>query len=185
MSKLKSLQKDKICQFMIFTQSSEKTAVSFLFQNDWNLGISVKGSLNRKKLEQLYNRYKNPKDENKIGKDGILQLCDDLALNPTSINVLVVWKFRAATQCKFPKQEFMDGFAFNFAKNPKQNGLDVEVAIAYYTWNVLLDFSTKTGDDIKMKRQGTNWEKTFAEYISDKGLVVFKLCKEFFNSIRR
>ncbi|XP_033618434.1 DCN1-like protein 1 isoform X2 [Fukomys damarensis] len=112
---------------MIFTQSSEKTAVSCLSQNDWKLDVatdnffqnpelyireSVKGSLDRKKLEQLYSRYKDPQDENKIGIDGIQQFCDDLALDPASISVLIIaWKFRAATQCEFSKQEFMDGMA--------------------------------------------------------------------------
>uniref|UniRef100_A0A2I3T343 Uncharacterized protein n=1 Tax=Pan troglodytes TaxID=9598 RepID=A0A2I3T343_PANTR len=81
MNKLKSSQKDKVCQFMIFTQS-----ISCLSQNDWKLDVatdnffqnpelyireSVKGSLERKKLEQLYNRDKDPQNENKIGIDGI------------------------------------------------------------------------------------------------------------------
>ncbi|XP_067898444.1 DCN1-like protein 1 isoform X3 [Heterodontus francisci] len=110
---------------MVFTQSSEKTAVCCLSQNDWKLDVatdnffqnpelyvreSLKGSLDRKRLEQLYHRYRDPQDENKIGIDGIQQFCDDLGLDPASISVLVIaWKFRAATQCEFSKQEFIDG----------------------------------------------------------------------------
>ncbi|XP_015225059.1 PREDICTED: DCN1-like protein 1 [Cyprinodon variegatus] len=84
--------------------------------------------------------------------------------------LLIAWKFRAATQCEFSKQEFIDGmtdlgcdsieklkcqlpkmeqelkdhgkfkgfyqFTFDFAKNPGQKGLDLEMAIAY--WNLVL-----------------------------------------------
>lgn len=71
-NKLKSSQKDKVRQFMIFTQSNEKTALNCLSQNDWKLDVAtdnffqnpdlyiqnLKGTLDRKKLEQLYNRYR-------------------------------------------------------------------------------------------------------------------------------
>ncbi|KTG01957.1 hypothetical protein cypCar_00009099 [Cyprinus carpio] len=135
MNKLKSSQKDKVRQFMIFTQSNEKTALNCLSQNDWKLDVAtdnffqnpdlyvqnLKGTLDRKKLEQLYNRYRekrnsfhfaDPQDDNKIGIDGIQQFCDDLGLDPASVSVLLIaWKFRAATQCEFSKQEFMEGMA--------------------------------------------------------------------------
>lgn len=71
-NKLKSSQKDKIRQFMIFTQSNEKIALTCLAQNDWKLDVAtdkffqnpelyvstLKATFDKKKLEQLYNRYR-------------------------------------------------------------------------------------------------------------------------------
>uniref|UniRef100_A0ABI7YRG7 DCN1-like protein n=1 Tax=Felis catus TaxID=9685 RepID=A0ABI7YRG7_FELCA len=70
----------------------------------------MRSTVDRRRLEQLYDRYRDPQDENKIGIDGIQQFCDDLSLDPASVSVLVIaWKFRAATQCEFTKKEFVDG----------------------------------------------------------------------------
>ncbi|XP_006159726.2 DCN1-like protein 2 isoform X2 [Tupaia chinensis] len=123
--KLKSAQKDKVRQFMACTQAGEGAAISCLTQSGWKLDEAtnsffqnpdvahrepVQDVVDRRKLEQLYSRYRDPQDENKIGIDGIQQFCDDLSLDPASLSVLVIaWKFRAATQCEFSKQEFVDG----------------------------------------------------------------------------
>lgn len=127
--------------------------------------------MDRKKLESLYAKYKDPNEPDKITVDGIMKFLDDLCLSPESKLVLIIaWKFKAATQCEFTRDEFINGmtelgcdnieklkarlpmleselrdnykfkdfyqFTFNYAKNPGQKSLDLDMAIAY--WNIVL-----------------------------------------------
>lgn len=42
--------------------------------------------------------------------DGIMRFLDDLMLSPDSKLVLIIaWKFKAATQCEFTREEFISG----------------------------------------------------------------------------
>ena len=52
----------------------------------------------------------DPHEPEKMTVDGVMRLLDDLQLHPESRLVLIiVWKFRAQTQCEFTRQEFCQG----------------------------------------------------------------------------
>lgn len=168
-------------KFISLTQTGEQTAIYCLQNNDWKLDLSCDNyfqnpdiyyrELDRKKIEQLFSRYRDPTDLNKINSDGVVKFLDDLYLSPESKLVLIIaWRFKAETQCEFTKDEFVNGFSdlgvdsidklkaklpllevelkdpikfkdfyqftFNYAKDPGQKGLDLEMAIAY--WNIVL-----------------------------------------------
>ena len=70
--KLKSGQKEKIRQFINFTQTTENISINCLSAHDWRLEAAVdnffqfperycrdvKQTLDRKKIETLFNRYR-------------------------------------------------------------------------------------------------------------------------------
>jgi len=149
--KLKSSQRDKVKKFIAFTQTGEATAIYCLTQNDWKLELASdnyfrnqeayyrepKATVDRKKLELLFNKYKglllffcslihlyirsyfkvlplfaqsDPSETEKMTAEGVMKFLEDLNLSPESKLVLIIaWKFRAATQCEFSKEEFMAG----------------------------------------------------------------------------
>lgn len=108
-------------KFISLTQTGEQTAIFCLTHNEWKLDLACDNyfqspelyyrELDRKKVEQLFNIYKDPADPNKINSDGVVKFLDDLRLSPESKLVLIIaWKFKAETQCEFTKEEFVNGF---------------------------------------------------------------------------
>lgn len=52
----------------------------------------------------------DPHEEDKMTVDGVMKFLEDLQLNPESLTVLILaWRFKAATQCEFTKEEFING----------------------------------------------------------------------------
>lgn len=107
-------------KFISLTQTGEQTAIMCLQQNDWKLDAACDNYFQQphlyyresdpKKVEQLYQRYRDPADPDKITSDGICRFLDDLRLAPDSKLVLIIaWRFRAATQCEFSRDEFVTG----------------------------------------------------------------------------
>lgn len=119
-NKLKSAQRDKVKKFISLTHTGEQTAIYCLQQNEWKLDQASDNyfqapefyyrELDRKRIEQLFNRYRDPADHSRMTSEGVVNFLDDLGLRPDSKEVLIVaWKFRAATQCEFSRDEFLNG----------------------------------------------------------------------------
>jgi DCN1-like protein 1/2 len=101
------------------------TAISYLTNNDWKIEAAINcyyenpeqfyvpapvPSVDRKKLDALFNKYRDSVEEDKILAEGVSRICCDLKLDPTSVTVLIfAWKLQAATQCEFTRSEFVDG----------------------------------------------------------------------------
>lgn len=108
-------------KFISLTQTGEQTAIYCLTHNDWKLDLASDNyfqnperyyrELDRRNIEALFNKYRDPNDPSKISSDGVIRFLDDLNLSPDSKLVLIIaWKFRAETQCEFTKEEFVNGF---------------------------------------------------------------------------
>jgi len=157
-------QRERAREFASLTQTGEKTALFCLSQHDWKLDIALDNyfanpelyyretkavTVDRKKLEAMYNKYRDHSEPEKIGTEGVIQLLQDLHLDPGSrLVLLLAWRCDSVEKLKHKlpalDKEILDSnkfkdfyqFTFNYAKNPGQKGLDLDMALAY--WNIVL-----------------------------------------------
>lgn len=120
MNRYNKQQKDKIVQFRGITGASEKIAIDCLKVTNWSLeaGIDhfytagfVGTASDTKALEALFLKYKDP-NEDSILAEGMGRFCEDLAVDPSDIVMLVLsWYLNAKTMCEYTRDEFIGGLA--------------------------------------------------------------------------
>eukprot|EP00882_Tetradesmus_deserticola_P003375 GHRQ01003571.1.p2 GENE.GHRQ01003571.1~~GHRQ01003571.1.p2 ORF type:complete len:254 (+),score=115.01 GHRQ01003571.1:293-1054(+) len=119
MNRLNRQHKDKVTQFRSITGASDKKAIDCLKQAGWSveggievffsLGMQGSSALDTHAMEQLYLKYKDP-HQDMILADGISRLCDDLAVEPTDIVMLVIsYHMGANIMCEYSRQEWVSG----------------------------------------------------------------------------
>ncbi|CAG8500463.1 1471_t:CDS:10 [Dentiscutata heterogama] len=126
---LKSAQKEKVRQFMTFTNASERVSIRKLREFNWNVEVAVDAFFNDQpsswrsfgasqnsgnpdvyKLNQIFSKYKD-KDEDAILVDGMLEYCTDLHVAPEDVVMLVMaWNLEADKMCEFKRQGFINGW---------------------------------------------------------------------------
>mmetsp|Transcript_10145 Transcript_10145/g.17665 ORF Transcript_10145/g.17665 Transcript_10145/m.17665 type:complete len:248 (-) Transcript_10145:498-1241(-) len=119
MNRLTKANKDKVTQFRGITGASEKQAIDCLKLASWALepaidhfytsGLSSQvAPIDQRAIDALYEKYAN-KDET-ITTEGIMQLCEDLAVQPEDEVMLVISSYmNAKTMGEFTKEEFSTG----------------------------------------------------------------------------
>jgi len=116
-------QKDQITYLISALQTDEPTAIDLLKKSNWDSDRACdlyfsnpktqekKPNKLTKKTEDLFNKYKEPKEEY-IGMEGVQQFFNDLnveALDP--VTLVISYYFKAVTMGMYTKPEFCNGMA--------------------------------------------------------------------------
>nr|CCA16491.1 conserved hypothetical protein [Albugo laibachii Nc14] len=119
-------QKSLIDAFIEATNCRHTTASSYLERFKWNLGVAVdeffnnyKGDSNRishrasvsmDAINNWFDKYADPEEDDAITEDGILQFCEDIGIDPQAVDILVIaWKMESNYMCRFSRKEWCKG----------------------------------------------------------------------------
>lgn len=113
-------QKEEVKQFRTITGASEKVAIEYLKSENWNLQNAIDDyytnppavpapKIDKKGIERLWMKYKDG-NHDVILADGVVQLCEDIKVDPSDVVMLVLsWHMNAEAMGEFKKEEFVDG----------------------------------------------------------------------------
>jgi len=123
MNKLNRQQKDKVKQFIVFTNASENLAINLLQKYEWNLEITVDNFFNNPpfddfetseikvdvaKIEELFQQFKDSEDA--IMFNGMEKMIKALGVDPNDVVMFILaWQIGASTLGEFTRQEFVEG----------------------------------------------------------------------------
>lgn len=124
MSALNQSQRNKVANFQAVTGATAKMAADFLKRYSWSLDQAVDtffteghsysskspaSSVDPKKLDALFRKYKEPEEE-VVRADGIQALCNDLNVTPLDpVTLVLSYHCRAAQMGVFTREEFLGG----------------------------------------------------------------------------
>lgn len=122
---LSKSQRDLVSQFLAITGCLPDTASTVLSQQRWSLeravdfyyssGYASKTSkmpaVNRDSIHKLFLKYKDENNDH-ILAEGIIQLCEDIEVDPEDVVMLVFsWHLRAESMGEYSQTEFEGGLA--------------------------------------------------------------------------
>lgn len=101
-----SVQTQHSSSSRMFSQYTKLPPIRKAHNNNDTKRLSLECS--ETKVNLLFDHYKN--EENVIGEEGIVSLCNDLHVRPDDFIVLVLaWKFNAEMMGRFTRSEFVNG----------------------------------------------------------------------------
>eukprot|EP01097_Dermamoeba_algensis_P009052 TRINITY_DN623_c0_g1_i2.p1 TRINITY_DN623_c0_g1~~TRINITY_DN623_c0_g1_i2.p1 ORF type:complete len:257 (+),score=49.45 TRINITY_DN623_c0_g1_i2:44-814(+) len=124
MNSLTSAEKQKIKEFVNFTGAPEPIAVEFMKKFKWNLEVAAdeyftnppansgnpKKEVNLEEVEQMFQKYADQQQNDRITGDGMIQFLTDLQVDPEGMMSLVVaWLFSSQSLSVITKGEFVGG----------------------------------------------------------------------------
>ncbi|CAO3668853.1 unnamed protein product [Umbelopsis vinacea] len=125
MDGLKASQLEKVQQFIAFTSVSGKEAIRRLRKTNWSLETAVnsyfdangkealfvsKETCDVRQLHSIFEKYKED-NQDIIGIDGTMQFCQDLGLEPTQIEFLVLSHHLGSERmAEFTQSGFVEGW---------------------------------------------------------------------------